>query len=234
MSTEKSSVRDLKRIPRQVGRPRKSNNTTNENTAKEILKVAARLFSLKGYAGTTMAEIADEVGVRGPTLYYHYREKPDLLRELADIGLSSTTKIAAKLREEQSLSPAARLHLLIQIQVEDLRSSKYELNCLFDPAFHDKEFSDIYIKLTAWMKTLEGQILEGVKSGQIDIEDTELAAYTVRGMIALSVRELAKFRHLSPKQMGLYIANFALTAIIKNESTLKSIHKELGVYNADV
>ena len=229
MSATKSGGRRRKARP--VGRPRKSDNASSDSPSKGILKVAAKLFSLKGYAGTTMAEIADEVGIRSPSLYYHFREKADILRALADIGLGSTMRAADTVRVESSLSPAARLHLLIQIQVVELRSSEYVLNCLFDPVFHDKEFSDINRQLATWMKTQEGYILDGIKSGQLEIEDIELAGYAVRGIIALSVRELGKFTHLGPEEMARYLADLALAGMVENKSTLKSIHKELDRHN---
>lgn len=225
MSAKRSNGR--KRNTRSVGRPRKSDNASSESPSEGILKVAAKLFSSKGYAGTTMAEIADEVGIRSPSLYYHFREKADILRALADIGLASTMKAADIVQAESSLSPAARLHLLTQIQIVTLRSSEYELNCLFDPVFHDKEFSDINKQLASWMKTQEGYIRDGVKSGQLEIDDLELAGYTLRGIIALSVRELGRFTRLGPDQIARYLADAALAGFVTSKSTLKSIHKEL-------
>ena len=75
---------DLGGSKRARGRPRSGERAIRASHQKvlqpaapgeEILKVAARLFSLKGYAGTTMADIADSVGIRSPSLYYHFSDK---------------------------------------------------------------------------------------------------------------------------------------------------------------
>ncbi|MFZ5818175.1 MAG: TetR/AcrR family transcriptional regulator [Bacillota bacterium] len=48
----------------------------------EVLEAAVKLFSRKGYNGTTVREIAEEVGMQSGSLYAHYSSKEDLLFEL--------------------------------------------------------------------------------------------------------------------------------------------------------
>ncbi|GMA49388.1 TetR family transcriptional regulator [Alicyclobacillus contaminans] len=52
----------------------------------QILAAARRLFSGKGYHGTTIREIADEAGILSGSLYAHIQTKEDLLFEIADEG----------------------------------------------------------------------------------------------------------------------------------------------------
>ncbi|MCR5228114.1 MAG: TetR/AcrR family transcriptional regulator [Eubacterium sp.] len=53
--------------------------------AKEPLVEAARnLFSIKGYDGTSVDEIAEAVGVKGPTIYKYFKNKEDLLKAVID------------------------------------------------------------------------------------------------------------------------------------------------------
>jgi AcrR family transcriptional regulator len=48
-------------------------------TRRRILDASRRLFNEKGYAGTTLAEIAAEVGIAEGNLWYHFRTKRDLV-----------------------------------------------------------------------------------------------------------------------------------------------------------
>ncbi len=50
----------------------------------EILTVATRLFARQGFNGTSIAEIAEAVGVRKPSLLYHFASKEELRQAVLD------------------------------------------------------------------------------------------------------------------------------------------------------
>ena len=52
------------------------------DTRQRILDVAARLFAAHGFAGTSIRDIAGELCVTKAALYYHFKSKDELLREL--------------------------------------------------------------------------------------------------------------------------------------------------------
>ena len=66
-----------------VGRPRSGDRVRPGDTAREeILDAAAELFTRRGYAATSTRMIAEAVGIRQASLYYHFGSKEDLLGEL--------------------------------------------------------------------------------------------------------------------------------------------------------
>jgi AcrR family transcriptional regulator len=66
-----------------VGRPRSGDRQRPGGTPREeILDAAAELFTSRGYAATSTRMIAEAVGIRQASLYYHVASKEELLEEL--------------------------------------------------------------------------------------------------------------------------------------------------------
>ena len=56
------------------------------STKERILEEALALFSEKGYDGTGIDQIAARVGIKGPSIYKHFKGKEDILNALIDIA----------------------------------------------------------------------------------------------------------------------------------------------------
>jgi AcrR family transcriptional regulator len=52
----------------------------------EVLRAAARIFSLEGYRNATLQDVADALGIRRPALYYYARSKEELIAECGRIA----------------------------------------------------------------------------------------------------------------------------------------------------
>jgi AcrR family transcriptional regulator len=53
-------------------------------TRERILEVSAKLFAEKGYSATGIDEIARNVGITKSVIYYHFKNKEDILKTLID------------------------------------------------------------------------------------------------------------------------------------------------------
>jgi AcrR family transcriptional regulator len=94
------------------------------DTKQRILAIAADLFARQGYTGTSIADIARELGTTTAALYYHFPSKADILAGLLTAPLASYERIIVSLDSGQ---PA----------VEDL------LNAFIDLAAESSELATI-------------------------------------------------------------------------------------------
>lgn len=69
---------------------RQANGTeaVGSETARHVLKVAARLFAERGYDATSVREVVEAAGVTKPTLYYHFGSKEGLAQALLTVPLT--------------------------------------------------------------------------------------------------------------------------------------------------
>src|ERR1700758_5093581 len=97
---------------------RPSLTPANPGRVADVREAAIVLFAEKGYRGTTINDIADRLGIRGPSLYKHVRSKQEVLR---DIIVSTMDIILEHQREaiDGNDTPAAQLREMIRAVVRD-------------------------------------------------------------------------------------------------------------------
>lgn len=107
----------------------------SRQTRAKVLAAAEELFVEHGYGATTVQEIADHAGVAVQTIYFVFRNKRTLLKELADVAIAGddrpvptmerswfTAAMAAPTAEEHlrahatgALSATARVGALVEV-----------------------------------------------------------------------------------------------------------------------
>jgi AcrR family transcriptional regulator len=140
--------------PRQrPGRPRHVPDTGTASPKEQILDAAAALFVEHGFTATSTRMIAERVGIRQASLYYHYAGKDDILVELLSSSVrpsldrirallahadGATALYAAVLVDVQTLAEAAHnigtLYLLPEVQsnrYDTFRAERAELQALY-------------------------------------------------------------------------------------------------------
>ena len=75
----------------------------------EILDVAERLFCTHGYDNTSTNDILAEIGIARGTLYYHFKNKEDILDAMIDRILDEIIRKAENIALNESLTVLERL-----------------------------------------------------------------------------------------------------------------------------
>ncbi|HET9024192.1 MAG TPA: TetR/AcrR family transcriptional regulator [Burkholderiaceae bacterium] len=87
-----------------------------------IRDAAARLFAEKGYASASIAELARACGISKALMYHYYRDKEDLL---ADVAMSYVDRLASLVDDvaARRLPPAAHLRRLVEVFMAEYEHS---------------------------------------------------------------------------------------------------------------
>ncbi|MFW5688790.1 MAG: TetR/AcrR family transcriptional regulator, partial [Spirochaetota bacterium] len=94
---------------------------TRSNREK-IIKAAAKLIIEKGVANTSLADIADEVGISKGTLYYYYATKGDLIFDISVRHMEHITNTIISWIEGQGRQQGAER--VLQMVVETVLRSE--------------------------------------------------------------------------------------------------------------
>ncbi|MEU6135498.1 helix-turn-helix domain-containing protein [Nocardioides sp. NPDC047086] len=117
------------------GRPRHIPETaTTKSPREQILEAAVRLFTGKGFAGTSTREIADAVGIRQASLYYHFAGKDEILTELLGMTVrpshDKVDRIIAATPAEDAEGLATALYLLALVDIGTLAEVPHNIGML--------------------------------------------------------------------------------------------------------
>jgi len=148
--------------------------------ATEIVSVAADLFATTGYHQVGMRDIADALGIRGASLYHHYRSKEEILYAVCLTVTKEPVEQNLPLLDAagtpgQRLAALVRAHLthLVGRRVEHL-VGLHELNALSSE--HREEIDDY---LRYYHRRVRDVIAAGERSGEFIVPDPRLAAFAV-------------------------------------------------------
>lgn len=129
-----------RRLPaRRAGRPRLASPVADRSRSwmeprEEILDAAARLFVDRGVAATSTRDIAEAVGIRQSSLYYHFPSgKDEILADLLQRSIRPTLEKIEKLETlgtENGVEPDVLLYLLVVLDVRTLAHAPHNVGVL--------------------------------------------------------------------------------------------------------
>jgi TetR/AcrR family transcriptional regulator, cholesterol catabolism regulator len=153
---------------------------------KEILEAAVELFHERGYANTSVEDVASAVGILKGSLYHYIDSKEDLLYRIVEQVHEDVEAIMRDVEALDGLTPLARLQAYVEAQVtynaRNLRriSVYYQDRARLSPA----RFAEI----RRWRRAHERYLVEMIEQAQAAGEvpadlDARLAANCVFAVV---------------------------------------------------
>lgn len=152
---------------------------------QEIFEQATGLFAQRGYAGTSLQDIADAVGLTRPALYHYVKSKDDLLAKLvAEVSAVAASDIAA-VAKRNDLSATQRVRDIVRLLVrrQGEQGERFRL-LLRSEADLPESVLDSYTKIRrAVLRSLTEVIEQGVSQGEFRPVTPTVAALGMLGTV---------------------------------------------------
>lgn len=192
--------------------------TTITDTRLRILREAAALFRRRGYRATSMADLAEAVGITKSSLYHHFPSKDALLLEICQITVDRTMPmieaiLASDLPPAEKLEQAITTHL-----VEGLRD-RDNLACFVQEGRNLEPIGlEAYLaKRDRYERLFRDILTEGMHVGAFRTLDVRLTAMALLGMCNSSVAWYRPGGGYPPEVIAKHFADLAVRAVVADE-----------------
>ncbi|MFP4159665.1 MAG: TetR/AcrR family transcriptional regulator [Desulfobacterales bacterium] len=153
-----------------------------------IIDAATRLFAEKGFAETSTAEIAETAGVAHGTLFYHFKNKQGILREIfsrsgstyleelrrtiedCDTGLGKI-EAAIRFNNEYSIHNSQQIIIFLRVFPDQIR----------DPLSSERNMLESVRAQV--VDIIKQSLAAGVKDGTIECDNIEETAWVINSLI---------------------------------------------------
>jgi AcrR family transcriptional regulator len=113
----------IRRTVASNGQARSRQEKAREQARRDILLAAAGVFSRRGYAAATLAELARAAGFAAPSLYRYFESKEEIFRSLIEL-MKADLRATFDAPVDAASPVADRLLALLTLQIELTRSRR--------------------------------------------------------------------------------------------------------------
>jgi len=133
----------------------------------KLLKVAAGCFNQKGFSGTSLKDVAQQLSISDAAIYYYVKNKEELVSQCyhraLDLGEAALDRAI-----KEGTNPLESLQLFIRYQVEEVCGEDGPVAIMSEiPALKPNNRELILKRATSHSKKVTGLIEQGIADGSI-------------------------------------------------------------------
>ena len=154
---------------------------------ERILETATRLFYESGFRATSMESIADELSATKPFIYYHFKNKYDLLDEIA-MRVTGLANGALEDALQEDAEPAAVLSSMVRNYAR-LVLERQRIIAVFwreESNFTEATRARVERERERFTNALASILQEGNERGAFEVEEPALTALAIMNLITFT------------------------------------------------
>jgi AcrR family transcriptional regulator len=181
---------------------------------ERILEEAVKLFYERGFSGTTLDDIATELGVTKPFIYTHFRSKVELLEAICRPTIElSLNAIAQAARTGGSATDRLRWGILAFTRVILQRQANIAVYFREEKHLSKAGLDEINTLRKRFDRVLSELLQEGADSGEFTVPDVSVAALAIGGMVSWAYTWHREGGRLTVDEVGDKMAALALRMV---------------------
>jgi AcrR family transcriptional regulator len=205
----------------------------------QIIEAATELFAERGFAGTSLQDIAEAAGLTRPALYHYFSSKEDLLSRLVSAAAEGPAGDLRRIRLQDGAPAVERLHSMAS-SIALLRArhpARFRLLIRSEsdlPAVLAKTYDSGRRSVLAEFTAL---IDDGVRSGEFRVVDPRTAALGIIGMCNWVAWWHQPGSEAQDRQIVAELAGMAVASVVatdRRETTGTGVTRALELLKQDV
>lgn len=185
-----------------------------EYKRSRIIEEASKLFFERGYEGTSVDVLAQELGVTKPFIYSYFQNKSSILEA---VHKQAAERVLSYIEQASMIEggPEKGLSEFIRLFVhENIRNQVSSAVFLRE----EKHLSEETLKSVREIerlvnKKLTGLIQRGIDEGVFDIDDASIASMSISGMVRWVHRWYQRGGRHSPEAIAAQLARLGLNMV---------------------
>jgi len=191
-----------------------SRNEQFERKRQAVLRTAARTYSKRGFHETTLADIADELNVTKPALYYYFKNKDEILFECHRLAIEAITDGETPMPTAEELTGRERLEEFLRRYVRMVVDDFGTCLVMTGTNALEPENRGKVIEGRRQIDTMLREIIcDGVDDGTLDCPDPMMSAMFVFGAMNWIPRWYHVEGDVSIDELSVRLIDFVMRAM---------------------
>ena len=152
---------------------------------RKILDVGARLYSERGFAATSIRDLADAAGISSSTIYHHFPNKQAVLYEILRSFMENFIAEINPVLTRTDLGPTARIVRAVSLHLQISERDRLQLvvGSSVMSALSPEQSKDISTLQRAYRREFQATIVDGVERGEFHVGLPSLTTSAILDML---------------------------------------------------
>ncbi|RFA34935.1 TetR family transcriptional regulator [Virgibacillus dokdonensis] len=185
---------------------------------EEIIRMAIRVLSEKGYNGITMEEIAAKLLMTKGTVYYYFKDKQELLYHSQIMLLERSLWKVQQIQQKQiPINKKLNQSIISHIEYILEERSGFELMLKPEQIFNTKQLDVIFKLRDTYAGIFDQMIIEGIDEGTFHVTDVKVVRNIILGSMNWVTQWYAEDGKKSRTEIAEDIAIYLLRMLSPNK-----------------